>query len=82
MAFMNAIGDADTQRFAAATFDLPAYYSYGSLSNPRWQAMAERLRRRFENLTVDRYDGVHHLVTSHHADPERVAVALRRLWDR
>jgi hypothetical protein len=31
-------------------------------------------------MTVELYEGLSHLNTSHAAEPERVAAALRRLW--
>jgi pimeloyl-ACP methyl ester carboxylesterase len=67
---------------ALRAFARPVYYSYGSLSNERWEAMASRLEALFSDCAVERYDGLHHLYTSHQAEPDRVAAALRRLWDR
>ena len=32
-------------------------------------------------MTVELYDGLSHLNSSHAAEPERVVAALRRLWD-
>jgi len=61
-------------------FDRPAYYSYGSLSNASWERRAERLSSVLPNLTVERYEGRSHMDTSHMAEPDRVARALRRLW--
>lgn len=63
-------------------FDRPVYYSYGSLSHPRWVAMRDRLASIFPDFTPDQYEGLHHLKTSHQQAPARVASALRRLWDR
>jgi pimeloyl-ACP methyl ester carboxylesterase len=63
-------------------FARPVYYSYGSLSNVRWEAMATRLETLFPDCTVERYDGLHHLNTSHQVEPQRVAAALRQLWAR
>jgi pimeloyl-ACP methyl ester carboxylesterase len=60
----------------------PVYYSYGSLSNPSWMAMRDRLASMFPDFTADLYEGVHHLETSHQREPARVASALRRLWSR
>jgi pimeloyl-ACP methyl ester carboxylesterase len=65
-----------------AGFTGPVYFSYGTLSNARWEAMAARLPAVFADCTVDRYEGRHHLDASHQAEPQRVATALRRLWDR
>jgi pimeloyl-ACP methyl ester carboxylesterase len=63
-------------------FGRPVYYSYGSLSHPRWAAMRDRLASIFPDFTPDLYEGVHHLNTSHQQDPARAASALRRLWSR
>jgi pimeloyl-ACP methyl ester carboxylesterase len=63
-------------------FDRPVYYSHGSLSHPRWMAMRDRLAGIFPDFTSELYEGVHHLETSHHREPARVAAALRRLWSR
>jgi len=32
-------------------------------------------------MTVELYEGLNHLNSSHAAEPERVAAALRRLWN-
>jgi pimeloyl-ACP methyl ester carboxylesterase len=63
-------------------FERPVYYSHGSLSHPRWVAMRDRLAGIFPDFTPDLYEGVHHLETSHHREPARVAAALRQLWSR
>ncbi len=42
--------------------------------------MKDRLAGLFEDFTVERYEGLHHLNTSHQAEPERVAAALKKLW--
>jgi pimeloyl-ACP methyl ester carboxylesterase len=60
----------------------PVYFSHGSLSNPTWLAMRDRLSVLFLDFTSEEYAGVHHLKTSHQSDPARVASALRRLWSR
>jgi pimeloyl-ACP methyl ester carboxylesterase len=63
-----------------AAFTGPVLYTYGSLSNSRWELMAERLQRQFRTIEVERFDGLHHLNASHVAQPARVAAALRTLW--
>jgi len=70
----------DPQLFRS--FRGPVYYSYGSLSNERWEAMANRLADLFRVIKIERYEGLHHLNTSHVAQPDRVASALRDLWAR
>jgi pimeloyl-ACP methyl ester carboxylesterase len=62
-------------------FEGPVYFSHGSLSNPVWLGIRDRLRSRFPNFTVEEYEGLHHLNTSHAAEPARVAASLRRVWD-
>lgn len=63
-------------------FEGPVYYSYGSLSAERWEEMAGRLGRAFRDYRAERYEGLHHLNTSHQAEPDRVAERLRDLWSR
>lgn len=63
-------------------FGRPVYYSYGSLSHPRWSTMRDRLASIFPDFSSELYEGFHHLETSHQRAPARVAAALRRLWSR
>jgi hypothetical protein len=63
-------------------FPAPVYFSMGSRSHPRWIGIRERLAGLFPDFTADLYHGLHHLNTSHQAQPERVAASLRRLWAR
>jgi pimeloyl-ACP methyl ester carboxylesterase len=70
----------DEERLRA--FDRPVYMSYGGLSSERWETMGARLAVLFPDCTVERYEGCHHLNTSHQAEPERVAGALKQLWSR
>jgi pimeloyl-ACP methyl ester carboxylesterase len=81
-AFENAITGRQVDEASLAAFRGPVYFSYGSLSNPRWEAMAERTAGRFTDVEVERYEGLHHLNTSHMAEPKRVALALDKLWTR
>ncbi len=70
----------DPSRYRA--FERPVYFSYGSLTHPRWEAMRARLEALFPDFTSELYEGLHHLNTSHQAQPARVADALRKLWGR
>jgi pimeloyl-ACP methyl ester carboxylesterase len=63
-------------------FERPVHYSYGGLSNPRWEAMAGRLSELFPDCVARCYPNLHHLNSCHHAEPERVAEVLRELWAR
>jgi pimeloyl-ACP methyl ester carboxylesterase len=58
----------------------PVLFTYGSLSHPRWAAMAARLEAWFDKYRVERFDGLHHLNTSHQAEPARTAALLRAHW--
>jgi len=44
--------------------------------------MQARLEILFDDFTGEVYQGLHHLNTSHQAEPARVAAALRALWAR
>jgi pimeloyl-ACP methyl ester carboxylesterase len=79
-AMLHAFTDSEVPIERLRGFDRPAYYSYGTLSSPEWERRAERLSLLLPNLTVERFEGRNHFDTSHTAEPERVAVALRRLW--
>lgn len=68
----------DSSAFGAVA--APVLFTYGSLSNARWELMADRLEAAFPNATVERFEGLHHLNTSHVAEPARVAALLRQLW--
>jgi pimeloyl-ACP methyl ester carboxylesterase len=67
---------------AIRAFDGPVYYSYGSLSSLEWENRRDRLAALFPDFTAEPYEGLHHLNTSHQAEPERVADALRKVWAR
>lgn len=63
-------------------FEAPVYFTRGSRTHPRWVGMQQRLGEWFPDFTGEVYEGLHHLNTSHQAEPARVAVALRSLWAR
>jgi pimeloyl-ACP methyl ester carboxylesterase len=62
------------------TFDKPVFFSWGSLTHPRWRSMERRLSKLFPSFTSEMFEGLHHLNTSHMAEPQRVAARLRELW--
>jgi pimeloyl-ACP methyl ester carboxylesterase len=64
------------------SFTAPVLYTWGSLTHPRWDAMATRLGSLFGDFTAVRFEGIHHLNTSHQAEPKRVAELLTGLWAR
>ena len=81
-AFSRAIEryDVDPDRYRA--FRAPVLYTHGSLSHPRWAAMEKRLAALFPDFRSELFEGIHHLNTSHQAEPARVATLLRELWSR
>jgi pimeloyl-ACP methyl ester carboxylesterase len=81
-AFVGALRTYRVDPSSYAAFDGPVYYSFGSLSHPRWVAMKERLSKAFQDFTAEGYEGLHHLHTSHQAVPERVAQRLLEMWSR
>jgi pimeloyl-ACP methyl ester carboxylesterase len=65
-----------------ADFGSPVYFSRGSRTHPRWEAMQTRLAELFPNFTGEVFEGLHHLNTSHQAEPDRVAATLKAFWER
>jgi pimeloyl-ACP methyl ester carboxylesterase len=63
-------------------FTAPVYFSMGGRTHPRWTGIRDRLAELFPDFTAEVYEELHHLNTSHQAQPERVAATLRRLWTR
>ena len=78
-AFVAALDDYQLNTSHPA-FDGPVYYSFGTLTNPIWREIEARLSSVFPNFTSEEYEGLHHLNTSHAAEPARVAAALQRTW--
>jgi len=44
--------------------------------------MQQRLGGLFPDFTGEVFEGLHHLNTSHQAEPDRVATTLRQFWDK
>jgi hypothetical protein len=63
-------------------FEKPVYFTWGSLTHPRWTSMERRLSKLFPNFSSEMFEGLHHLNTSHTAEPQRVATQLAALWQR
>ena len=80
LAFEKALYEHEMDISALVRFPGPVYFSYGSLSSSRWEQMSARVSSWFPRCRVERYDGLHHLNTSHQAEPTRVAHALHELW--
>lgn len=63
-------------------FDKPVYFTWGSLTHQRWRSMERRLSALLPNFSSEMFEGLHHLNTSHTAEPQRVAARLTTLWQR
>ncbi|GAC1458025.1 MAG: hypothetical protein NVSMB8_06250 [Candidatus Limnocylindrales bacterium] len=79
-AFAEAVREHQVPLDRYRAFGRPVLFTYGSLTNPRWDRMRERLAGTFPRFQSERFEGLHHLNTSHQAEPARVAVLLRSLW--
>ncbi len=58
----------------------PVYFSYASLSHPRWQVMCDRLAGEFSDFRSERFEGLHHLRPGHQIEPARAAASLKAFW--
>jgi len=63
-------------------FAKPVYFTWGSMTHQRWISMERRFARLFPNFSSEVFEGLHHLNTSHTAEPQRVAARLAALWQR
>jgi len=81
-AFIAALRHHRVEPVAYAAFASPVYFSRGSRTHPRWEAMQARLAGLFPNFTAEVFEGLHHLNTSHQAEPDRVAATLSAFWAR
>ena len=81
-AFVAALRAHQIDPAAYSDFASPVYFSRGSRTHPRWEAMQTRLAGLFPNFTGEVFEGLHHLNTSHQAEPDRVAATLKAFWQR
>lgn len=81
-AFIEALRGHHISANSYRAFDKPVYFTWGSLTHPRWILMERRLSTLFRNFRSEEFAGLHHLNTSHAAEPQRVASRLRELWQR
>jgi pimeloyl-ACP methyl ester carboxylesterase len=81
-AFLSALDNHERLESQYTTVRSPVLFTWGSLTHPRWDRMRQRLERLFPDFIAYRFDGLHHLNTSHQAEPERVAGMLDELWTR
>jgi pimeloyl-ACP methyl ester carboxylesterase len=81
-AFVDALRRHRVESAEYVRFASPVYFSRGSRTHPRWEAMQTRLAGLFPDFTGEVFEGLHHLNTSHQAEPDRVATTLRRFWEK
>jgi hypothetical protein len=82
-AFVAAFDTARLDLARLRKFERPVYFALGGLSNPDYYArMAERLRRIFPDFTLETYPDRHHFDPPHRIEPARLAIALRKQWQR
>ena len=81
-AYVDALRRYRVEPAEYAGFASPVYFSRGSRTHPRWVAMQTRLEGLFPDFTGEVFEGLHHLNTSHQAEPDRVAATLKAFWQR
>lgn len=79
-ALLRAFQQHELDTDALRGFKRPVLYTRGSLSAERYERSAQRLARILPHYREVVFDGLHHLNTSHQAEPARVAGLLRDLW--
>jgi pimeloyl-ACP methyl ester carboxylesterase len=81
-AFLDALENHERLETQYRAVRAPVLFTWGSLTHPRWNTMRQRLANLFQDFTSHRFEGLHHLNTSHQAEPERVARMLDDFWTR
>jgi pimeloyl-ACP methyl ester carboxylesterase len=81
-AFVEALRNHHVDEDQYRSYAAPVYFSRGSRTHPRWEAMQQRLAGAFPDFTAEVFDGLHHLNPAHQAEPARVALTLSALWER
>lgn len=80
--FANALRRHHVELSSYSGFRAPVLFTFGSLTHPRWRAMRDRLQALFPDFTSEEFAGLHHLNTSHQAQPDRTAELLTKFWSR
>jgi pimeloyl-ACP methyl ester carboxylesterase len=81
-AFVRALPEHRVDPASYRAFAAPVLFTHGTRSHPRWESMRARLEGLFPDFAAERFDGLHHLNTSHQAEPARTAALLENLWSR
>ncbi|UZX02249.1 alpha/beta hydrolase [Arthrobacter sp. CDRTa11] len=82
-AFLETFKSYDLDREKLAAFRKPVFYALGGLSNPdAYGEIADRLAKVFPDFHIEVFEERHHFDPPHRAEPLRLAVLLRELWDR
>lgn len=81
-ALMQAFARYELDLDALRQFKPPVYYGLGGLSNPDYYGrQAERLAGVFPRFTLEVYEERHHFDPPHRVETQRLAAALRALWE-
>jgi pimeloyl-ACP methyl ester carboxylesterase len=76
-----ATTDLDLEKLR--TFTQPVLFTLGGKSNPAYyRREAERLATIFDDFTLEEFPDRHHFDPPHRIEPERMARALRAMWER
>jgi pimeloyl-ACP methyl ester carboxylesterase len=62
-------------------FKKPVYYALGSLTRAIFERRANTLAGLFPDFQLEVFEGRSHFDPPHRTEPERIAKALRKLWD-
>jgi pimeloyl-ACP methyl ester carboxylesterase len=81
-AFVAALRNHRVDEDDYRSFTAPVYFSRGSRTHPRWEAMQERLSLSFPDFSADVAAGLHHLTPAHQTEPERTARTLSAFWEQ
>jgi pimeloyl-ACP methyl ester carboxylesterase len=79
-AFIEALRAHHVTEETYRAFEKPVYFTWGSVTHPRWRSMELRLSKLLPTFSSEMFEGLHHLNTSHMAEPQRVAARLTTLW--
>lgn len=65
---------------ALRAYSCPVWLGLGTLSNDTFQRQADALCGLWSQLRIEHFDGLHHLLPAHRAEPGRIVEALQELW--
>lgn len=82
-ALIEAFRAAELELDALRRLKVPVYFALGGLSNrDLYATMAQRLAGVFADFTLEVFQERHHFDPPHRAEPARLALSLREIWNR